>query len=257
MSFYSGRHAELYDIFYAEKSYEQEAAFVDKCIKKYGNEPSVKILEIACGTGTHAIEFSRLGYNVTAIDYSEDMLVCARKKAKKSNMDIVFYNQDMSRLSIEGASFDVSVCLFDSIGYVKSNEAIDDVFLGVRKYLRPGGLFIFEFWHAAAMLIHYESLRVKKWVLSDSEIMRVSETKLNYAEQLAEVKYTIYELFRNGEYTNFQEVQTNRFFLLQEMKCFLAKNGYTLVNAYNGFELDEAIDEKTWHIVAVARVDNP
>ena len=73
-SSYIGRHAELYDLFYAEKPYAEEAKFVDACIQQFGEGASKKLLELACGTGRHALEMEKLGYKVIATDYSADML---------------------------------------------------------------------------------------------------------------------------------------------------------------------------------------
>src|SRR5688572_22388311 len=71
---YAGRHAELYDLFYAEKPYEAEAAFVGQCLREYSTGPTNKLLEIACGTGTHALQLEKRGYQILATDYSVAML---------------------------------------------------------------------------------------------------------------------------------------------------------------------------------------
>ena len=70
-----------------------------------------------------------------------------------------------------GGSYDVMICLFDSIGYVVSNSGLLRVFQGVHRNLRPKGLFIFEFWHAAAMLTSYSPLRVRKLAVTEGEIL--------------------------------------------------------------------------------------
>ena len=198
MSSYVGRHAELYDLFYSDKPYEKEASFVDQCIKRYSNQPSRRLLELACGTGSHAFALERLGYEIVASDYSEDMLNCARRKADRISSSVDFQWQDMRKLNIPGEKFDAILCLFDSIGYVATNEALIEVLRSVHKHLRSGGLFIFEFWHAAAMLRSYEPLRIRRWQTSEGEIFRISETSLEYAKQLAKVDYTILELRKDG-----------------------------------------------------------
>jgi SAM-dependent methyltransferase len=160
---YVGRHAELYDLFYAQKPYAEEARFVHECIEKYAQAPKHSLLDLACGTGSHAFEFESLGYQVIATDYSADMLAQARQKAKEKNSQIEFRQQDMRILDLPERPFDVTICLFDSIGYVATNENILRVLRGVHSHLRPGGIFIFEFWHAAAMLKNYDPVRVKRW----------------------------------------------------------------------------------------------
>src|SRR5262245_47239256 len=98
-SSYIGRHAELYDLFYAEKPYAQEAGFIADCIKKFGSSKQTPhVLELACGTGNHAFEFEKLGYKILATDYSSDMLAQANKKALQTSITVEFRQQDMRTL---------------------------------------------------------------------------------------------------------------------------------------------------------------
>src|SRR5262249_48233001 len=160
--------------------------------------------------------------------------------------------QDMRALEL-GTQFDAVVCLFDSIGYVVTNEALAQVLQGVYRHLRPDGLFIFEFWHAAAMVRGFDPVRVARWNVPQGEIVRISETRLDCAAQIASVAYSIYELLADGSYSSLKETQVNRFFLLQEMSLWLSSSGFTPVKWFAGFQPDDKIDIDTWHIVAVAR----
>lgn len=249
MTSYAGRHAELYDLFYAEKPYEAEAAFVDQCLREYSVGPTQRLLEIACGTGTHALQLAQRGYQIVATDYSPDMIERARQKTAH----VEFFPQDMTQLDVAGAPFDAVYCMFDAIGYVVTNEALEKVFQGVHKHLRSDGLFVFEFWHAGAMLRHYDPVRIRRWPRSDGLILRLSETALDVAKQLSRVTYSIYELNSNGTYSTLTETHVNRYFLLQEMAHWLNSTGFALVKWFAGFTNDEIITDETWHIVAVAR----
>lgn len=252
-SSYIGRHAELYDLFYADKPYAQEAYFVHECTLSFGSGKRNRVLELACGTGNHAFELEKLGYHVMAVDYSADMLLQARSKAQACNSSVDFRQQDMRVLDIPERPFDLVVCLFDSIGYVATNENLLKVLHGVRTHLHPTGLFIFEFWHAPAMIRHYEPVRVKRWQLNDREVLRVSSTELDIEKQLAKVSYDVYEMYTDGTYSAFSEIQTNRYFLLQEMAVLLSESGLQLLKAFSGFCTNRAITDETWHIVAIAQ----
>ena len=159
----------------------------------------------------------------------------------------------MTQLDVSEAPFDAAYCLFDAIGYVATNESLEKVFRGVHKHLRRDGLFIFEFWHAGAMLRHYDPVRVRRWKTDDSLILRLSETTLDYANQLSRVAYSIYELNTDGTYSTLTETQVNRYFLVQEMAAWLTSTGFAPVKWFAGFINDETISDQTWHIVAVAR----
>lgn len=250
---YQGRHSELYDLFYSDKPYADEARFVHHCLQRYGDGQTHRLLELACGTGSHALELERLGYEVVATDYSEDMLACARRKASERLSRVDFRWQDMRALNLTDEPFDAAICLFDSIGYVVTNEALLQVLRGVHRHLRPNGLFVFEFWHAAAMLRSHEPLRVRRWVRPEGEVLRISQTQLECIKQLSRVTYSVYELRNDSTFSSFQEVQTNRYFLVQEMAAFLSACRFSPVKWCAGFSWGESIDEGTWHVVAVAR----
>ena len=90
MTNYAGRYAELYDLFYADKAYADETRFVHDCIRQFNSGSTHNILELACGTGKHAIEFEKLGYNVTATDRSPDMLEIARERLERIKTHLEF-----------------------------------------------------------------------------------------------------------------------------------------------------------------------
>ena len=253
MSSYKGRHADLYDIFYADKPYSRECRFVHDCIEAHQVHETRRLIDVACGTGSHALLLEKIGYEVLGTDHSEDMLAVARRKAKSSNSDVKFLNQDMTQLNLEGQEFQAAVCLFDSIGYVRTNNAIHRVFKGINRHLSDGSLFILEFWHAAAMLRYFEPVRVRRWTLPDRQIIRITETSLECGEQLARVSYDIYELFGSGTFSNLKETQINRYFLIQEMELLLGVNGFQAIRWYAGYDSGSVVDQTTWHIVAVAR----
>jgi cyclopropane fatty-acyl-phospholipid synthase-like methyltransferase len=250
---YPGRHAELYDVIYAEKDYLHEGKFVAGLLEKFSLSAGKKVLELACGTGRHAMTLESLGYDVTATDYSADMIKVAQKNAAPLQSKVTFTVNDMRSLGSDLGEFDGVVCLFDSIGYVQTNESIRAVFSGVHERLKKDGIFIFEYWHAAAMLRSYEPLRVKRIPLPNGELVRISETKIDAARQLASVSYDLIELSNAGTYTRTCETQTNRFFLLGEMEQILDSAGFDVLSSHAGFTDSQQIDENTWHVVAVVR----
>jgi SAM-dependent methyltransferase len=253
MGSYLNRHAELYDLFYAEKPYADEAGFVADCLAAHGVAAGGRVLELACGTGRHAFELEKRGLAVVATDYSPDMLACAARAKEARGSRVELLPQDMRNLDVPGAPFDAVVSLFDSIGYVQTNEAILSVLAGARRHLRVHGLIVLEFWHAAAMLRAFDPVRVRRWDTPEGEILRVSETRLDVERQLAHVTYSILEMGRDGSLARLQETQTNRYFLVQEMSGWLDRAGFEPLRWYSGFDASRAIDGDTWHVVAVAR----
>lgn len=254
MPSYQGTFAELYDLFYADKDYLSEAKHIHKWLLHFGSKKKFSLLEIACGTGNHSFYFEKLGYKITAIDYSTEMIKIAKQKAKQFKSSIKFSVCDMRNLPLYKNKFDASICLFDSIGYALTNEAIKNTLIGARKNLKKNGLFIFEFWHAAAMMKYFESRREKNISTENNEcIKRISETEIDYYNQSCSVKYTIKKSNKNDKHSIYTETHHNRFFLIQEMNLFLTQSGFLPLKFLDGFSDNENINEHSWHIVAITR----
>jgi ubiquinone/menaquinone biosynthesis C-methylase UbiE len=250
---YDGRHAELYDLFYGSKAYAAEVSYLHGLLQQFSQPPACRVLDIACGTGSHAIELARLGYEVVGSDLSEDMLACALEKASAGHSEIRFEKQDMRALEVASNPFDAVLCLFDAIGHVQTTAAIKQTFRGVHRHLRDDGLFILEFWHATAMAGQHDPLRVRKFVTERSEILRLSRTTVDLALQCATVEHAIYDLRSDGTYQTAVERQVNRFFSLPEMSELLDDCGFDVVKYYSGYSPDETLTPDTWHIVLIAR----
>jgi SAM-dependent methyltransferase len=249
---YSARHAELYDLFYADKPYAVEADFVHECLTKFQQEKVTRLLDLACGTGGHAFEFERLGYEVVGVDHSLNMLARANQKARERSSSVRFEMQSMSDLHL-GEEYDAVTCLFNSIGYLISNEEILKAMSGIHAHLRPHGLFIFEFWHAPAMLTQYEPLRIRRLKTDSEEILRISETEIDVEQQTASVRYEIYEFGDDQRYSKTTECHVNRFFSVQELSALLLAARFEPLRWFAGFREDPLLTPATWRVLAVSR----
>ena len=176
---YIGKHAELYDVMYRDKPYHDEVRLINDYFKNFNTNGNL-IVELACGTGNHAFEFEKLGYNITAFDNSKDMITQAQMKAKKQGSFIDFRIDSMLDFTTIGnQKYDFGLCLFDSLGYVLTNENIESTLRNVFNVLNKKGIFCCEVWHSAAMLAGYSPTRKKEWKTENKDInFRISKHNL-------------------------------------------------------------------------------
>lgn len=102
-----------------------------------------RILELACGTGALACEFAKEGYDVTALDLSEEMLSVASERAQENEVSVQFVQGDMMDLS-EVGTYEAITCFSDSLCYMADREAVQQVFDSVSQALEDEGTFIFD-----------------------------------------------------------------------------------------------------------------
>lgn len=109
---------------------------------------SGRLLDLACGSGRHAIEFAKRGLSVVGVDRSPVLIDEANKEAKLcTELDLQFVVADMRHLSEnELGHFDTVVSLFTSFGYF-SDQDNAMVLKEIRKCLKPQGLFILDYLH--------------------------------------------------------------------------------------------------------------
>lgn len=128
-----------------------ECDFIEKEIKF---DQSLKILDVGCGTGRHAIELSKRRYIVTGIDLSETQLARAREKAERDNLKIDFQKQDARNLPFNN-KFDVAIMLCEGgFPLMETDEMNYEILKSITKSLKQYGKFIFTTLNGLFPLYH-------------------------------------------------------------------------------------------------------
>lgn len=249
------KYASCYNALYREKDYSLESAFVAKLIservrKKRSN---VFILDLACGTGRHAIELAKLGYRVDGSDISRAMIRVAKHEAKKENLDITFYNYAFEAANRIGRKYDVIVSLFAGINYLTDYARLSRTFENIRSLLKNNGLFIFDFWNGFAVLDDHHSRRTKMAKDGDCDITRVSNITLDRIAQLARVKFNLTLKKDNKIINKFTEEHKVRYFFPQEMADYLSANNFKVIFRCPFMNAGRKIRYSDWNVVYVAQ----
>jgi len=135
-----GELAKYYDLQYEWKDYDKETRVLLQLIKRYKKSSGNSLLDVGCGTGKHVERLAK-EFECVGMDVSESMLERARANVK----GVEFVQGDMTDFDL-GRRFDVVVCLFSSIGYVRTYPKLARTLRNFAKHLRHGGVVIIEPW---------------------------------------------------------------------------------------------------------------
>lgn len=131
--------AQVYDRLMDQSLYQKWRDYVLRYIKPQGQS----LLELACGSGTLAVQLSKAGFNVTGFDLSSDMLTLAAEKAENANITLPLVQGDMRNLT-SLPTFDIVTCFDDSICYMKNLTDVKIVIQQVYNLLSTEGYFMFD-----------------------------------------------------------------------------------------------------------------
>ena len=133
--------ARYYDQFFASFIPAAERA---RAVVLGGILPGVgSACDIACGTGTTALELATQGVRMFGVDLSPEMCRQARAKARKAGVPMQVLQADMRSFRLP-ERVDLVLCEFDALNHVENKSDLKQVARSVARALRPGGHFYFD-----------------------------------------------------------------------------------------------------------------
>jgi SAM-dependent methyltransferase len=118
---------------------KNEVTFIEDSL---GVQKGGVILDLACGSGRHAVEMAVRGYNVVGYDLSLAMLARAADEAHDRKQKLNFLHGDMRDMGFE-EMFDGIYCWSTSFGYF-DDEKNQLVAQRIHRALRTGGMLLLD-----------------------------------------------------------------------------------------------------------------
>jgi ubiquinone/menaquinone biosynthesis C-methylase UbiE len=230
--------------------YDFWAEYVMTLFEFVGHVPT-ELLDCACGTGNLSFELAKLGLHVTGVDLSSPMILQARQKAAQSNLpyEIQFYEGDLSNFEL-GTTFDSATCLYDSLNYILDNKTLTSAFAQIRKHVKPGGIFVFDFnsqWAFEANLFTQSSHKPTKslqyeWFAKFDEKTRICTVQMKFLRKDKE-----------GNMIEFHETHKERAYAIPEIEEMLKKTDWKLLHTFDAYTLHRPhARSERWFFVAQA-----
>jgi SAM-dependent methyltransferase len=250
---FASAYAQFYNLFYKDKDYAAEAAYVLRLLSRDAVAPA-NILELGCGTGGHAVPLARSGARVHGIDRSAAMVSRAAEQALPADLRarLTFSQGDLRDVRLDGR-FDAAISLFHVFSYQTSDEDLHAAFATAATHVKPGGTFLFDFWFGPGVLSDPPVVRVKKVENDEAHVTRIAQPTLRPDIDVVEVHYDLFRRTRaTGVISHFEETHRMRYMFLPSLRAMLARHGFERVEFY-GWLTDDPPTTLPWYVVAVAR----
>ncbi|MDO8572490.1 MAG: methyltransferase domain-containing protein [bacterium] len=219
-----------------QKLADQQVSFI---IKKFKLKKGMKILDVGCGNGRHSLEFAREGYSVTGIDSSKDLIVLAKRNARKEKLTIKFTQKDMLSLPfIE--EFDAVISIF-SFGFLTKRDNHKIAVGKLARSLKKGGRLILA---TGNSLLKIKNAR-KNWIKNKktSLITNISKkilgdgivTTTKEVVDIVSMKQVVESTWKEGGKIHVL-MSTMHLFTPNEIKKILTESGLRVVGMWSDFD---------------------
>jgi len=222
--------AYVYDRLMEDVDYLGWVEYILKIFNREGISPK-KLLELACGTGSITIPLSRKGYELTAVDISEDMLSVAANKASEAQEKIMFIQQDMRELELEGEDFDSVLCLCDGINYITEDEELRAVFDSIYGLLKQEGIFVFD---VSSYYKLKNILGANTYGENFGDLCYLWENYFDEATNTVEMDLTFF-IQEGALFRKIEEFHLQRAYLIEEIVEILKFAGFSSISTFDAF----------------------
>jgi SAM-dependent methyltransferase len=198
-TFFSGVALEFWNAIVPEELTEAEVEFLAGQFQGISGRATPRLLDIACGSGRHAIGLAKRRFSVTGLDVSREEILALQANAREAKVDVKVLEHDMRDLGViaEGGSppFDGAYVFGNALGYLDPEE-LHTFLADMGQLVREGGRLVLDTSMVAESVLH----RFEDQVAIDAgDIKLVIENVYDAAQSRVLGTYTFTR--SNGEVT--------------------------------------------------------
>lgn len=226
---------------------------VDQVLKNVRLPKGSKVLDLACGTGRHSIQFAKKDYDVTGLDFTSGFIKTARQSAHRHKVKAHFVCGDMKNLKPHfGANeFDLVVSLFNSFGYFKVRGNDLKMLKEVFRVLKPGGRLVINTLNGDGV-----KLAMNRPISNGREPIKnvfvIDQAYYDISKKKTFAQWTIIDTRSRKSKVNRLSFDQN-VYTHSELKSLLRKAGFKIEKTWGMLEGGPFNSKKTWHQTIVAK----
>ena len=230
-----------YHTLYHQRNDDDARNFIDNLVAYLKPEPGAPILDLACGRGRHALYLSKLGFNVTGLDFSMSNIDFA---SQLESDHLSFFQHDM-RLPYRINYYQYIFNFFTSFGYFDRFEehlsSLENIYQG----LKPGGVFVLDFMNS-----HLERERL----VEDEQ--RVVDGLIFNIQRWMDEEHIFKTICFQVEDKSYVFRENVRSFRMEELEDMLKAIGFERMLFFGNYKMDPFVVEHSERLILLAHKPN-
>ncbi|GHA50642.1 methyltransferase [Salinimicrobium marinum] len=216
-----------YHILYRDRGYEEAGLFMKNLTSFLRLPKGSTILDLACGKGRHSLFLSKLDFEVTGVDLSQNSIEFAKQF---ENSKLHFQVHDMCKPMDK--EFDAVFNLFTSFGYFEAEEDNFRTIKAIKEELKEEGHGVIDFMNVKKVIRNLIPSEVKTVKGIDFRITR------NYHGG-----YILKNIAFHDEDESYNFTEKVKALTLEDFKEYFDRAGINLKHIFGSYQL-EKYDEK-------------
>jgi SAM-dependent methyltransferase len=193
----------------------------------FGPPGSRGLLDAGCGTGRHVAALTRLGYTVTGLDQSPEMLDAARRRLRGENLDARLIERSFEQLRPSDGPFDGIFCLGNSLAAAGSAEKIEQTIAAWSSALAMEGRLFLQ-------VLNFEKLRRESPPVRGPRVCRVDDrdyvSTRTYSFCHDRVEVTNVTHYNDGQWRHFVRTGFLHAVAPKQLATWFAGHGLTIID---------------------------
>ena len=251
------RHAETYDLVYGaseQRRIEEEIAFLDFAFENLARRPIEKILDLTAGTGAQSVELARRGYQVTAADISDRMLVRCEQRASKVGVSLAGLIRREASETSEVNHFDAVISCFFGLSHLLQTDDLERVIAAAHRALKPGGLLVFDMINLLEDALGATPSSERSGVRDGVRFRSVMESRYDSWSPLVNFSERTEVVDTHGNRTSTRVEFRYRGYNRAEILAALASHQWDEVRAFRGYgDFGQSTDDRVFRMVFACR----
>ncbi|WP_026451993.1 class I SAM-dependent methyltransferase [Aequorivita capsosiphonis] len=224
-----------YHILYKDRNHREAAVFMNSLTTHLNLKKNDSILDLACGRGRHAKYLYRQGFDVTAIDLSEESIDYA-KQYEKPRLHFAVHDMCVPYPK----QFDAVLNLFTSFGYFENEIDNLRTIKAIKAELKSSGHGVIDFLNT--------ELAIANLVPSEKKTMEGIEFHI---EKYVEDGYIIKNIRFNDEGNDYFYTERVKALTLQDFELYFKEAGITLKNVFGNYKLEDFNKETSERLILI------